>query len=67
MVDKPGDAGCKNCLPMFRSPECVTQIHVVQAIGLRRDDDEKGLPMTRSVIISRSQSLTREIACMTPS
>jgi len=52
---------------MFRSPECVTQIHVVQAIGLRRDDDEKGLPMTRSVIISRSQSLTREIACMTPS
>ena len=45
VLDKPGDAGCTTCLPVISGPyECVTQIHVVRAVGLQRSDAdaEKG-------------------------
>ena len=42
VLDKPDEGGCAKCLPMTRSYECVTQINVVQAVGLERSNEDKG-------------------------
>jgi len=56
VMDRPGDAACKACLPGSSGFEVVTQIHVVRARGLRRKDGDKGQhpnhavsPLTRRV------------------
>jgi len=44
--EKPGDPTCAGCIPTFDGYELVTQIHVVQAKGLQRNNGDKGTTYT---------------------